>query len=122
MSAIQDTVADPVSGHAVTADDVDLEKSGYVDEKHGDTVDVDVLDGDSIDDVERLKRTEALEARLDNDEAADSEYMIENAHDIAIKVLSTHDDPELPCLTFRMLFLGVGFSAFGCGTLVLSFS
>jgi OPT family oligopeptide transporter len=114
MSNLRDALPDPVSGHAVTGDDIDLEKrtSTLDDEKHG-LEDVDVLDADSLDGAERLKRTEALEDRLDNDEAAEEEYRIETAHDIAIKVLSTHDDPELPCLTFRMLFLGLGFSAFG---------
>ncbi|KAG9219680.1 hypothetical protein CCMSSC00406_0005998 [Pleurotus cornucopiae] len=37
---------------------------------------------------------------------------IARAEDVAIKVISTQDDPSLPVLTFRALFLGVGLSAF----------
>ncbi|EPS96475.1 OPT oligopeptide transporter [Fomitopsis schrenkii] len=39
--------------------------------------------------------------------------VIEKAEDVAVQILSTHDDPELPAWTFRTLFLGVGLSAFG---------
>lgn len=114
MSDIRDTVPDPVAGHPVTTHDVDLEKtSNFYTAEKDDAEDTDIPDIDSLDDIERLKRTEALEARLDSDRATESDYRIENAHDVAIKVLSTQDDPELPCLTFRMLFLGFGFSAFG---------
>ncbi|KAF4602800.1 hypothetical protein EYR40_006017 [Pleurotus pulmonarius] len=37
---------------------------------------------------------------------------IARAEDVAIKVISTQDDPSLPVLTFRAVFLGVGLSAF----------
>ncbi|KAF5343398.1 hypothetical protein D9757_013809 [Collybiopsis confluens] len=75
---------------------------------------------------------EELEARLATGAADEEEYLVRDAHDIAIKVLSTRwvyfayadvvclnnyttisDDYELPVVTFRMLFLGLGFSAFG---------
>ncbi|KIK64985.1 hypothetical protein GYMLUDRAFT_240324 [Collybiopsis luxurians FD-317 M1] len=61
----------------------------------------------------RLKEVEELEARLAAGTADDQEYLVQDAHDIAIKVLSTRDDYELPVVTFRMLFLGFGFAAFG---------
>ncbi|KAH8099561.1 OPT oligopeptide transporter [Cristinia sonorae] len=56
---------------------------------------------------------EAFEERLAHDEATDEEYLVQDAHDVAIKVLSTHDEPELQSVTFRTIFLGLGFSAFG---------
>lgn len=66
-----------------------------------------------IDDAAIVREVEALEERLENDDAADSEYFIQDAADVALKVLSTKDDPDLPSLTFRTFFLGLGFSAFG---------
>ncbi|KAL1702605.1 OPT oligopeptide transporter protein-domain-containing protein [Schizophyllum commune] len=65
------------------------------------------------DDDLALKQATELAERLQAGQASEQEYKIENAHDIAIKVLSTRDDYELPVITFRMLFLGLGFSAFG---------
>ena len=59
-------------------------------------------------------KADSVQERLQAGQASEQEYKIENAHDIAIKVLSTRDDYELPVITFRMLFLGLGFSAFGC--------
>ncbi|KZW00642.1 OPT superfamily oligopeptide transporter [Exidia glandulosa HHB12029] len=42
------------------------------------------------------------------------EYLVQDyAHDIAVKVLSTQDDPSEPAFTFRMLFLGFGLGSFG---------
>jgi hypothetical protein len=38
--------------------------------------------------------------------------MVKDNHDIAVKVLSTYDDPTLSVLTFRSMFLGLGFSCF----------
>ena len=61
----------------------------------------------------KLEDVEAFEERLAHDEAADEEYLVQNAHDVAIKVLSTRDDPTLQAVTFRTVFLGLGFSAFG---------
>ncbi|KAI0086087.1 OPT oligopeptide transporter [Irpex rosettiformis] len=66
-----------------------------------------------VDDAEVVREIEAFEERLQNDEATDAEYLIQDAADVALKVLSTHDDPDLPSLTFRTFFLGLGFSAFG---------
>ncbi|KAH7872644.1 OPT oligopeptide transporter [Lentinula edodes] len=77
---------------------------------------VETIDFDSTDDRSeqlRLKEVEELEARLATGIADDKEYLVSDAHDLVIKVLSTRDDYELPVLTFRMLFLGLGFSAFG---------
>lgn len=73
----------------------------------------DSIDDASIDDEKQLRETEALEARLASGEATADEYLVETAHDVAVKVLSTRDDVGLPILTFRMFFLGLGFSAFG---------
>ncbi|KAF7316771.1 OPT oligopeptide transporter [Mycena chlorophos] len=38
--------------------------------------------------------------------------VIDKAEDVAIQILSTRDDPELPSITFRSIFLGLGLSAF----------
>ncbi|KAJ7786715.1 OPT oligopeptide transporter protein-domain-containing protein [Mycena olivaceomarginata] len=38
--------------------------------------------------------------------------VIENTEDVAIQIISTYDDPTLPSITFRSIFLGVGLSAF----------
>lgn len=38
----------------------------------------------------------------------------------SIQVISTRDDPELPVLTFRVLFLGVGLSAFSAVSLFVT--
>ena len=59
------------------------------------------------------KEVEEFEDRLQRDEATDEEYLVQDAHDVAIKVLSTRDDPTLQAVTFRTIFLGLGFSAFG---------
>ncbi|KAI0071556.1 OPT oligopeptide transporter [Panus rudis PR-1116 ss-1] len=79
-----------------------------IDEKKGVTnSEIDVVDN------AHLKEVEEFEERLAHDEAADEEYLVQNAHDVAIKVLSTRDEPELQAITFRTFFLGLGFSAFG---------
>ena len=66
------------------------------------------LDDSSIDDAQRAKEMEEFEERLQNDDAADSEYFVQEAYEVAVKVLTTHDEPELNPLTFRTLFLGLG--------------
>ncbi|KAF7794041.1 hypothetical protein EIP86_005169 [Pleurotus ostreatoroseus] len=38
--------------------------------------------------------------------------VITKAEDVAVQVISTEDDPSLPVLTFRTVFLGVGLSIF----------
>ena len=58
-----------------------------------------------------------LENRLENGEATNDEYRVNDSSDVAIKVLSTQDDPTMPVLTFRTIFLGLGFSAFGVSAL-----
>jgi hypothetical protein len=55
----------------------------------------------------------AMEERIQKGTATKEEYAIRNNHDVAIKVLSTYDDETLPAITFRSLFLGLGFSCFG---------
>ncbi|KIP12330.1 hypothetical protein PHLGIDRAFT_62013 [Phlebiopsis gigantea 11061_1 CR5-6] len=85
------------------------------DEKELDSVDKVSLDsnGQPLDDVKMVKEVEAMEDRIQNDEASENEYRVEEAYEVALKVLSTRDDPDLPSLTFRTFFLGLGFSAFG---------
>lgn len=108
----------------------------YKDDKlrdYSDKASFDSNEKKGIDDAEVVREVEAFEERLQNDEAADEEYLIQDAADVALKVsgqsryylsdfahritlrqvLSTHDDPDLPSLTFRTFFLGLGFSAFG---------
>ncbi|KAF5391029.1 hypothetical protein D9757_003990 [Collybiopsis confluens] len=94
-----------------SVDDIEKKDAASSDEKVGyiDTVDY----SDDASDELRLKHAEELEARLASGNADDKEYLVSNAHDVAIKVLSTRDDYDLPVVTFRMLFLGLGFSAFG---------
>lgn len=87
--------------------------SGVVDvEKLGSDTSIDKLPQDATDDI-RLQKANELADRIAAGEGSDADYKVENAHDVAVKVLSTRDDYELPVVTFRMLFLGLGFSAFG---------
>ncbi|KIJ29321.1 hypothetical protein M422DRAFT_269273 [Sphaerobolus stellatus SS14] len=59
-------------------------------------------------DVAELDKNQEEEIRDEN------EYLVTDyARDIAVKVLSTQDDPSQPALTFRFWFLGLGLSAFG---------
>ncbi|CAL1705639.1 unnamed protein product [Somion occarium] len=101
MSAPTSELPTYESEKRVSESDDSLEKK-FDDEGH-----VDVVDD------KHLQEVEAFEERLAHDEAADEEYLVQNAHDVAIKVLSTRDDPELKAVTFRTIFLGLGFSAFG---------
>ncbi|PPQ78625.1 hypothetical protein CVT25_010589 [Psilocybe cyanescens] len=45
-------------------------------------------------------------------EFVDEKALAEKAEAVALQVISTRDDPGLPVLTFRVVFLGVGLSAF----------
>ncbi|CCL99597.1 uncharacterized protein FIBRA_01615 [Fibroporia radiculosa] len=83
----------------------DDEKSSL--EKDQDQDQLDVID------VQKLKEADELEDRIKNDTAEEGEYRVEAAYEVATKVLSARDDPELPAVTFRTVFLGLGFSAFG---------
>ncbi|KAL1746910.1 OPT oligopeptide transporter protein-domain-containing protein [Schizophyllum fasciatum] len=40
------------------------------------------------------------------------ELQVDKAEDVAVQVISSRDDPSLPVLTFRAIFLGIGLSAF----------
>ncbi|KAJ6517714.1 OPT oligopeptide transporter [Mycena vulgaris] len=106
MSALSEKVPDPVS----LTSDQKIEDEEGVDYKKADHS---VETASEIDDEAQLRETEALEARLASGEATEAEYLVETAHDVAVKVLSTRDDVDLPIFTIRMLFLGLGFSAFG---------
>lgn len=86
----------------------DIEKYPIDDEKKA--LEVEEVE---FDNPNHIKAVEEMEDRLAKDIASDSEYLVKDGHDIAIKVLSTHDDPTLQALTFRYFFLGLGFSAFG---------
>ena len=89
----------------------------YADEKEkhlsDDSFEKKIADDDSVDDAQRAKEMEEFEERLQNDEATDGEYLVQEAYEVAIKVLTTHDEPELNPLTIRTAILGLGFSAFG---------
>ncbi|OSX60979.1 hypothetical protein POSPLADRAFT_1145819 [Postia placenta MAD-698-R-SB12] len=88
----------------------------YDDEKHSSEGSIEkekAAEEVDIVDVQNLKEVEELEERLANDEADEDEYRVEAAYEVATKVLSTRDDPDLPAVTFRTVFLGLGFSAFG---------
>lgn len=61
---------------------------------------------------DHLHDVQDLEKRIMDGTATDEEAMVKDNHDIAVKVLSTYDDPSLPVLTFRSMFLGLGFSCF----------
>ncbi|KAF8579002.1 OPT superfamily oligopeptide transporter [Ramaria rubella] len=57
--------------------------------------------------VEELKTSQTISAEQ-------QEFLVADyARDVAVKVLSTQDDPSQPALTFRFWFLGLGLSAFG---------
>jgi len=87
----------------------------YENEKHtsDDSLEKKSLEEDVVDDVQMVKDVEELEDKIANDEATDAEYRVEEAYEVAVKVLTTKDEPELQAVTFRTVFLGLGFSAFG---------
>ncbi|KAI0700199.1 OPT oligopeptide transporter [Cytidiella melzeri] len=53
---------------------------------------------------------------IDDDADRDSEHVdatvITKAEDVAVQVISAKDDPSLPAITFRTIFLGIGLSIF----------
>ncbi|KAI0945261.1 hypothetical protein AcW1_001521 [Taiwanofungus camphoratus] len=57
------------------------------------------------------EKVDVTEAPADNDDEPDVK-VIEKAQDVAVEILSSEDHPELPVLTFRSVFLGVGLSVF----------
>lgn len=61
---------------------------------------------------DHLHDVQDLEKRILDGTATDEEAMVRDNHDIAVKVLSTYDDASLPVMTFRSMFLGLGFSCF----------
>ncbi|KAJ7086088.1 OPT oligopeptide transporter [Mycena belliarum] len=63
----------------------------------------------STNSIEKELEKETVYACNDDDEHV---AVIEKAEDVAIQILSTFDDPNLPSITFRSVFLGVGLSAF----------
>ncbi|SJL04672.1 related to OPT1-high-affinity glutathione transporter [Armillaria ostoyae] len=73
------------------------------------------LDKKQSADAEKVQFTEKVEAvNSSSDLGVDTndEVVIEHAEDVAIQVISTRDDPDLPIVTFRAIFLGFGLSAF----------
>ncbi|EPS95634.1 OPT oligopeptide transporter [Fomitopsis schrenkii] len=66
-----------------------------------------------------IRSVETLLAQSDRssgsiDEAnCPDEPRVQEPYEVALKVLTTADYPELPAVTFRSIFLGLGFSAFG---------
>ncbi|KAG7452993.1 OPT oligopeptide transporter [Guyanagaster necrorhizus] len=57
-------------------------------------------------------KVEAVSSHSDLDAEVDDEVVIEHAADVSVQVISTRDDPDVPIVTFRAVFLGVGLSAF----------
>ncbi|PBK87532.1 OPT oligopeptide transporter [Armillaria gallica] len=65
--------------------------------------------------VEKAQFTEKVEVVNSSSDLGldvNDEVVIEHAEDVAIQVISTRDDPDLPIVTFRAIFLGFGLSAF----------
>ncbi|TFY65225.1 hypothetical protein EVJ58_g2107 [Rhodofomes roseus] len=90
------------------------ESTGSVEKDDKDLATADVYETDA----HKLAEVEDLQEKLANDEADDDAYRVEEAWQVATKVnvgavLSTKDYPELQAVTFRTIFLGLGFSAFG---------
>ncbi|KAI0266258.1 OPT superfamily oligopeptide transporter [Gloeopeniophorella convolvens] len=79
--------------------------------------DLQPLGKEKSDSMEKVAEVEVKELSVDHEKLSSyeqDEYLVRDyAHDIAIKVLSTQDDPTQPAFTFRFLFLGIGLSAFG---------
>nr|GAT50737.1 predicted protein [Mycena chlorophos] len=69
------------------------------------------------DSVEKVIEKDHVESVNEEEETV---AVIDKAEDVAIQIksnawgqiLSTRDDPELPSITFRSIFLGLGLSAF----------
>ena len=71
------------------------QRDSAYDEKHADSVEKvsvdDSLDkGGSVDDTEMVKEVEALEDRIEHDEATEDEYRVGEAYEVAIKVCTAH--------------------------------
>ncbi|KAI0748321.1 OPT oligopeptide transporter [Daedaleopsis nitida] len=87
-----------------TLDDKQSASSASLEKKDGVAVSEDAI---------VAKEVEEFEERLEKDQAPDEDYLIREPWEVALKVLSNRDDPELPSVTFRTIILGLGFSAFG---------
>ncbi|KAK0210275.1 OPT oligopeptide transporter protein-domain-containing protein [Desarmillaria ectypa] len=73
------------------------------------------LDKKQSADAEKAHFTEKVEAVNSSSDLGletNDEAVIERSEDVAVQVISTRDDPDLPIVTFRVAFLGVGLSAF----------
>ncbi|KAF8962606.1 OPT oligopeptide transporter [Flammula alnicola] len=64
--------------------------------------------------IESINEKEKLSDQLSESSSHDfvDSKLLERPEGVAIQVISTRDDPDLPVLTFRVLILGVGLSAF----------
>ncbi|GJE86746.1 OPT oligopeptide transporter [Phanerochaete sordida] len=62
-------------------------------------------------DEEKAPQVDVLESSDDGHDDTDS-VVIEKAEDVALKVISTEDDPTQQAFTFRAVFLGLGLSVF----------
>ncbi|KDQ54237.1 hypothetical protein JAAARDRAFT_402902 [Jaapia argillacea MUCL 33604] len=68
---------------------------------------------EKVEEVVSVDGKESVDAERVSDYERE-EYLVQDyARDVAMKVLSTQDDPTEPAFTFRMLLLGFGLSAFG---------
>ncbi|OBZ65661.1 Oligopeptide transporter 3 [Grifola frondosa] len=81
-----------------------LSDEDSIEKKAGDTV-------ESIDDAQMSKEVEEFEERLQNDEASEPEYLVQEAYEVAVKVLFLSD--SIICCRSTRIVLGLGFSAFG---------
>ncbi|KAF8919170.1 OPT oligopeptide transporter protein-domain-containing protein [Mucidula mucida] len=74
------------------------------------------LDKKDSQDVEKSAVTdvsyEKVDVSSDISDVLDDEVVIQKAEDVAVQVISTRDDPDVPIFTFRLVFLGIGLSAF----------
>ncbi|KAF7365018.1 hypothetical protein MVEN_00372900 [Mycena venus] len=70
-----------------------------------------LTDSKSTSSLDNLKDTEIENVAI-TEEGEEDFGVIEKAEDVATQILSTYDDPTLPSITFRSIFLGVGLSAF----------
>ncbi|KAJ7713023.1 OPT oligopeptide transporter [Mycena olivaceomarginata] len=58
--------------------------------------------------VDKTLETEKVAVTEVNSEENMNIGIIENTEDVAIQIISTYNDPTLPSITFRLIFLGVG--------------
>ena len=60
----------------------------------------------SVDDIQMVKEVEAMEERIQLDEATDNEYLVQDAYEVALKVSSRlgHSATKFPTETLNWCF------------------